>query len=159
MTDLIWPGIIIGFGATVLMDIWAIILSWLPGQGRPNWGPVGRWCWHLRHGKVFHDRIGDAAPYDHENALGWIFHYLVGILYGVILVLAVGPHWLAHPSFWPAWIWGIVTIAAGWFLLQPGLGLGIAASRTPNPALSRILGLIAHTVFGFGLYANALLIR
>ncbi len=158
MIDLIWPGIVIGFGATVLMDIWAIILSFFPGQSRPNWGPVGRWVWHLGRGRVFHDSIGAAEPYAAETALGWIFHYLVGILYGVILVLLVGPHWLAHPSFWPAWIWAIVTIAAGWFLLQPGLGLGWAGSRTPNPTRTRALGLIAHTVFGFGLYASALLI-
>jgi hypothetical protein len=66
---------------------------------------------------------------------------------------------LAEPTFLPAWIWGIVTIAGGWFLLQPGLGIGWAASKTPNPAKVRLLGLVAHTIFGFGLYATALLIR
>lgn len=157
MIDLLWRGAVIGIGATVLMDIWAIILSRFPGQGLPNWAPVGRWVWHLQHGKVFHQSIRTAAPYQHEQALGWAFHYLVGLLYGIILVLIMGRGWLAHPTFLPAWIWGIVTIAAGWFLLQPGLGIGWAASKTPNPTMTRILGLVAHTVFGFGLFGTALL--
>ena len=59
----------------------------------------------------------------------------------------------------PAWIFGIATLAFGWFLLQPGLGLGWAASRTPNPAKVRALNLVSHTVFGVGLYLTALLIR
>lgn len=159
MINLIWPGIIIGVGATVLMDVWAFILAAFPGQAKPNWGPVGRWVWHLREGRVFHQDIGRASPYAHEAALGWAFHYAVGALYGVLLLLITGPGWLAHPSFWPAWLWSILTIAAGWFLLIPGLGLGWAAARTPNPTKVRLLGLVAHTVFGFGLYATALLIK
>jgi hypothetical protein len=50
-------------------------------------------------------------------------------------------------------------VAAGWFLLQPGLGLGVAASRLPHPNRVRALNLAAHVVFGLGLYATALLIR
>ena len=56
------------------------------------------------------------------------------------------------------WAFGIATLAAGWFLLQPGLGAGVAASRTPNPGRQRIEGLIGHTVFGLGLWLTALLI-
>lgn len=158
MIDLVWRGIVIGLGATILMDVWAQSLALFPGQSRPNWAPVGRWVWHLGQGRVFHQDIGRAAPYAHELALGWIFHYAVGILYGVILAFIVGPAWFAHPTFWPAWVWGIVTIAAGWFLLLPGLGLGWAASRTPAPGITRALGLVAHTVFGFGLYLTALMV-
>jgi hypothetical protein len=70
-----------------------------------------------------------------------------------------GPTWLAKPTFLPAWIWGIVTVAAGWFLLQPGLGIGWAASKTPNPNKVRAMNLLAHTIFGLGLWLTALLIR
>ncbi len=159
MLELVWKGIVIGAGATLAMDIWAVALTLAFGQPRANWAPVGRWFYHLKNGKVFHDSIADAAPYRHELALGWLSHYAVGILYGVILVLIVGPTWLAEPTFLPAWIWGIATVAAGWFLLQPGLGIGWAASRTPNPNKVRALNLCAHTVFGLGLWATALAIR
>ncbi len=151
MLDLLWRG--------ALIDIWAILLAALFGLPRPNWGMVGRWVWHLRDGKVFHDDIGKAQPYAHELALGWAFHYLVGLVYGVILVLATGAAWLTAPTFLPAFILGIVTVGAGWFLLAPGMGAGWAASKTPNPTRTRALNLISHTVFAIGLFGTALLIR
>lgn len=159
MLDLLWRGALIGVGATALIDIWAILLAALFGLPRPNWGMVGRWVWHLRDGKVFHDDIGKAQPYAHELALGWAFHYLVGLVYGVILVLATGAAWLTAPTFLPAFILGIVTVGAGWFLLAPGMGAGWAASKTPNPTKTRVLNLISHTVFAIGLFGTALLIR
>lgn len=158
MFDIFWRGLLIGIGATMLMDIWAVVLWKLFGQKAPNWAPPGRWVWHLRHGKVFHDDISAAAPYAHEQALGWVFHYAVGALYGVILALIVGLSWFSAPTFLPAWILGIVTVGAGWFLLQPGLGIGWAASKTPNPAKVRALNLVAHTVFAAGLYGTAFLV-
>ncbi|MFC3072653.1 DUF2938 domain-containing protein [Shinella pollutisoli] len=159
MAVLLAKGILIGAGATVLMDLWAIVLWRFFGHPKPNWAPVGRWFWHLGRGKVFHDDIGAAAPYAYEHALGWIGHYAVGILYGVTLVLMTGPQWLAAPTFLPAFVLGIVTVGAGWFLLQPGLGLGVAAARLPNAGTVRLLNLVAHTVFAIGLYGTALFLR
>ncbi|WP_292200837.1 DUF2938 family protein, partial [Mesorhizobium sp.] len=92
MLDIVWRAIAIGIGATVFMDVWAIILNKAFGLPRPNWGMVGRWVRHLPE-KVFHDDISQAALYTHEKALGWAFHYLVGILYGVILVVLAGTGW------------------------------------------------------------------
>jgi hypothetical protein len=42
------------------------------------------------------------------------------------------------------------------FILQPSLGLGVAASKSPKPAQARLKSLVTHTVFGLGLYACAL---
>ena len=159
MFDVFWRAVAIGIGATVLMDLWAMFLHKAFGQPRPNWGPVGRWVWHLREGKVFHDDIADAAPYAHEKALGWAFHYFTGIVYGFILVALAGAGWLEAPTFLPAFILGIVTVGAGWFLLAPGMGAGWAASKRPNPMQIRALNLVAHTVFALGLWGTALLIR
>jgi hypothetical protein len=159
MLELIWRGIAMGIGGTVFMDIWAIVLHRFFGQSAPNWAPVGRWFWHVPKGTIFHDSIATAEPYEHELALGWISHYAVGIVYGVILALVVPATWFANPSFIEPWIVGIITVGAGWFLLQPGLGIGWAASKTPNPNKVRFLNLVAHTVFALGMYAVALLMR
>jgi hypothetical protein len=40
--------------------------------------------------------------------------------------------------------------------MQPSLGLGIAASRSPNPTRARLKSLVTHIVFGIGLYVCAL---
>lgn len=159
MLDLIWNGILIGIGATIAMDVWAIVLAQFPGESMPNWAPVGRWFSHLPRGTVFHADIGQSELYPGETAVGWIGHYAVGILYGVIFLLFMGQNWLAHPTFLPAWIWGIITVGAGWFLLQPALGIGWAASKTPNPTKVRIMNLIAHSWFAAGMYATALVLR
>ena len=71
----------------------------------------------------------------------------------------MGAGWFAAPTFLPAWILGIVTVGAGWFLLQPGLGIGVAASKLPNANTVRALNLVAHTIFALGLYGTALLLR
>ena len=67
--------------------------------------------------------------------------------------------WSAAPTFLPAWILGMVTIGAGWFLLQPGMGAGWAAAKRPNALQIRGLNIVAHTVFAAGLYGTALLLR
>ena len=130
-------GILMGVAGTVAMDIWAVFAQ------------VGR-------GKVFHADIGASEPVSGELRLGGIFHYAVGIAYGVIFALLAGADWIAAPTFLPVWIFSLVTILAGWCLLHPGMGLGWFASKTPSPWKTRALGLVAHTVFGLGMWWGAL---
>lgn len=158
MLELILKAIVIGAGATALMDVWAIFLNVAFKMPLPNWALVGRWFCGLTGGKVFHDDIAAAAPWPHELAIGWIAHYAIGILYAGALIFFAGPEWLAAPTFLPAWILGMVTIGAGWFLLQPGMGAGWAASNRPNPMQVRLLNILAHTVFAIGLYGSAMIV-
>ena len=159
MFEAFWKSAVIGIGATVLMDLWAIVLARLFGQSRPNWALVGRWFAHLGRGKVFHDNIAQAEQVPGELTIGWVFHYAVGIVYGFLLVAFAGTAWLANPTLLPAFILGMVTVLAAWLLLQPGMGAGWFAARTPNPMKTRALNLIGHTVFASGLYGTALLLR
>lgn len=73
----------------------------------------------------------------------------------VFVVLASGD-WLARPTLLPALLYGIGTVVFPFFVMQPSFGLGMAASRTPNPTQARLKSLVTHTVFGFGLYVCAL---
>lgn len=149
-------GILMGLGGTVAMDLWALILERAGVQGRPDWAMPGRWLGHVPRGRLFHDDIGRAAVVRGERGLGWALHYGVGIVYGVVFVALAGAGWMAEKPFLPVWAFSIATIAAGWFLLQPGMGLGWAASRTAAPGRARIMGLVAHTVFGLGMWGTAL---
>jgi hypothetical protein len=49
-------------------------------------------------------------------------------------------------------------VAAPLFVMQPAMGMGIAASKTPNPATARLRSLVVHAAFGVGLYVSALLL-
>lgn len=155
MLDIIWKTIATGIGATALIDLWALFLNRAFGIALPNWAMVGRWFAHVPRGRLFHKDIAQAAAIPNELAIGWVAHYATGIVYAAVLVLAMGPGWLQAPTFLPAFILGMVTIGAGWFLLQPGMGAGWAASRKPNRWQIRLLNILAHTVFGFGLFASA----
>ncbi|SEK52639.1 DUF2938 domain-containing protein [Pacificibacter marinus] len=158
MTTILLSGLLMGLGATIAMDLWALALNRVFGVGLSNWGNVGRWVVHLGRGTMFHDNISNAAPVHNETTIGWLFHYAVGLAYGVVLAVIMGADWLASPTFLPAWIFAIVTIGAGWFILQPGLGVGIAASKTATPWKARGMGLLAHTAFGFGLWITAVIL-
>ena len=152
---MIWTGVVMGVLGALAMDLRALLLERF-GQPRPNWAMPGRWLGHVVRGRVFHDDIGDAEPVPGELGLGWALHYGVGVLYGVVFVLLAGPGWVEAPSFLPLLAFSLLTIAAGWFLLQPGMGLGWAASKTPNPWKVRAMGLVAHTVFAVGMWVGVL---
>ena len=147
----------VGIGGTVFMDLWSVLLNRVFAIAPPNWGLVGRWVFHLKHGVVFHSDIQTEQETAGETYIGWAFHYGVGIIYGVVFIALIGADWLRDSSFLRVWVFSVTTLAAGWFLLHPGLGLGIALSKTPNPHFVRAMGLLGHSVFGFGMWGTALL--
>jgi len=154
--DWLTIGVLMGLGGTLAMDLWALLLRAFAGMPLPNWGNVGRWSAQVSRGRVFHESITAVAPVAGETGIGWAVHYGVGIVYGVLFLAIVGPDWLDGMPFLPLWVFSILTIAAGWFLLQPGMGLGWAASKTDDPWRARRMGLIAHTVFALGMWVVAL---
>ncbi|MGQ3356122.1 MAG: DUF2938 domain-containing protein [Phreatobacter sp.] len=159
MVEFIWRSIVLGVAATALLDLWALFLHRAFAVPPPNWGMVGRWVGHLPQGRFVHDDIGRAAPVPNERAIGWIFHYAVGIAFAVALLAIWGLGWARVPTLVPALIVGYVTIGCGWFILQPGMGAGIAASKRDNAMQIRMLNILGHTVFGLGLYLAALATR
>jgi hypothetical protein len=151
--------VLTGVGATMLMDGWGVVRKLLIGFPPADYGMVGRWIGHMAHGKFRHDRIAAAAPITGERILGWTVHYLIGIAFAAGLVWFVGDEWLRDPTLAPALAFGIATVAAPFLIMQPGMGAGIAASRTPNPNSARLHSLLTHSVFGFGLWAAASVLR
>lgn len=157
MIEFLWKSLLIGAGGTLAMDVWALVLNKTAGVPLPNWAMVGRWFCHIPKGKLFHDDIAKAEGFGSERAVGWIAHYAIGIIYAGVLIWVV-PGWLAAPTFLPAWILAMVAIGAGWFLLQPGMGGGIASSKRANAGQIRLLNFLAHTVFALGLWGTALVL-
>jgi hypothetical protein len=159
MMNLVQHVIAIGVGATALVDAWALLRRALLGTALPNYALVGRWLGHMPRGRFRHEAIGKSPAVRGELALGWGFHYLTGIAYAGILVALAGSAWLERPTPMPALAIGLGTVAAPFLLMQPGMGAGIAASRSANPAAARLQSLVTHGVFGLGLYLAALAAR
>ncbi|HKX95483.1 MAG TPA: DUF2938 domain-containing protein [Methylibium sp.] len=149
----------IGIGATALIDFWALARRRLLGVAPPRYDLVGRWLGHMPRGRFRHASIAAAAPVRSERLVGWAAHYLTGIAFAAILLATCGTAWLDRPTLGPALAVGIGTVAAPFLLMQPGMGAGIAASRTPSPASARLHSLATHAVFGLGLYASGLALK
>lgn len=148
--------LITGVGATAVTDLWGIVRRPLLGIAPPDYGLVGRWLGHMPRGRFRHESIAASAPVRGERLIGWTAHYLIGIAFAALLLATAGPAWIQRPTIGPALMVGIVTVAAPFLLMQPGMGAGIAASRTPRPATARVQSLVTHAVFGLGLYAAGL---
>jgi len=156
LTDLITNSLAIGIGATVFMDIWALIQKHVFRQKTLDYALVGRWAGHLALGRRIGGHISSAAIIPNERALGWTIHYLTGVIFAAIFLAIIGEDWMQSPAIAPALLFGAVSVLAPFLILQPGLGAGIAASRTPEPNVARAKSLVTHLMFGLGLYLSAL---
>lgn len=147
----------VGIGATLATDLWALALQRTLGLRPPDWAMIGRWLGHLPSGRLVQPDIAHATPVRGELAIGWLAHYATGVVFATALLALAGPDWARQPSLLPALGFGLVTVIFPYALLQPGLGAGFAASRTPAPNRMRLRSLLTHAVFGLGLYVSALL--
>ena len=147
--------LVMGCGATAVMDIWAIARARLLGMPALDYALVGRWLAYLARGRFRHDRIAASPPMKAERLIGWSAHYLIGIVFAAALLAVWGLEWARQPTLGPALIVGVGSVAAPFLLMQPGMGAGIAASRTPRPNAARLQSLLTHAIFGLGLYVAA----
>ena len=145
---------LIGIGATAVMDTWLLLLSRL-GVPTASFALVGRWIGHMTRGRFTHAAITKAPAVRHELGLGWLTHYAIGIAYAALLVATQGSAWLAQPTVPAAVAVGVATVAAPWFVMQPAMGSGVLASKTPAPLKNCLRNLANHAVFGAGLYLAA----
>lgn len=146
--------LLVGVGATAVMDVWLLLLSRL-GVPTTSFAMVGRWVGHFARGQFAHAAISKAAPIPFELGLGWLTHYVIGLAYAVLLVVAQGTAWLEQPTVLPALVFGAFTVAAPWFVMQPAMGAGFLALKTQTPLKNCLRSLANHAVFGLGLYLAA----
>lgn len=148
---------LLGIGATAVMDAWLLLLKRL-GVPTLNFAFIGRWVGHLVRGQIAHAAIAKAAPVRGELAWGWLTHYAVGAAFAGVLLSLQSAAWVHSPTLWPALAVGMGTVVAPLLVMQPAMGSGLAASRTPTPLKNCLRSLANHTVFGLGLYLSALVI-
>lgn len=147
--------IAIGTGATLVMDAWLIVLRRL-GVRTASFGLIGRWVAHIFRGRWVHASIAKAEPVKGEDALGWGVHYAIGIVFAGLLVSITGTGWIQAPTVAPAILFGVISVAAPLLVMQPAMGSGFLAMRTPTPFANCLRSLVNHSVFGAGLYLAAL---
>jgi hypothetical protein len=90
---------------------------------------VGRWFGNMAHGQFVQVAMSEAVPVKGELAIGWIAHYAIGW----------GKVWLERPTLLPPMILAWVLLVAPYLMMMPGMGMGIAGSRTPKPKVTAAL--------------------
>jgi hypothetical protein len=149
--------VLIGAGATAVMDVWLMVLQRLKVPTL-NFAFIGRWIGNGLGFRWASDGIAKAPPVRGELLLGWAAHYTIGVLFAALLVSVSEAEWMQAPTLLPAVSVGIATVLIPLLIMQPAMGAGIASSRTPKPLLNVLKSLANHTVFGIGLYLAALLV-
>ena len=147
---------LVGIGATVVMDIGSVIQRAMK-MPTLDYALVGRWAGHICRGQWSHNSIAKAPAIMGESVTGWGIHYFTGVLFAALLIAIEGTEWLRTPILLPAVIVGALTVLVPFFVMQPAMGAGIAASRTPSPWVNRLRSLLNHAIFGLGLYLSAIL--
>lgn len=156
---LLGSAVVMGLGATLTFDLWALFLKHAFRMTPSNLCLVGRWLGYMPDGIFRHTNIAATPPKRAECAVGWTAHYLIGVTFALAFVAVVGQPWLRQPTPIPALLFGIITVLAPFFVMQPLMGLGWAASKTAQPAPARMRSLMNHAAFGVGLYLFALAVN
>lgn len=150
--------VLIGIGATLMVDIWGFVQSLFKIKSL-DYRFVGRWIANFPKGKFFHENIMKTEPVRVEVIMGWTAHYLIGIGFSFLLFIVYGKEWIEEPMLFPAVLIGLITVVAPLFIMQPAFGFGIASSKLPSPNMRRIKSLMTHLIYGIGLYISALLVN
>jgi hypothetical protein len=155
--DIAIRAVLIGVGGTVVLDLYAWLLHRIFGMPATNWGLVGRWIGLMPRGHFVQPQLGKADRVPGELAIGWVFHYLIGAGYGLLLVAIWGADWLQRPTVAAPMTLALALLVLPYFAMMPGMGMGMAASRAPKPNVARLKSVAGHSVFGIGMYLTALL--
>jgi hypothetical protein len=147
--------VMIGMGATAILDLWVLALNGLGVQTLPM-ALIGRWVGHVFRGRLTHTAIRQAEPIAGERPLGWAVHYAVGIMFAAVLAVWAGPAWIAMPTLAPALAVGAASVAMPLLVMQPAMGGGFLSSRTATPFRNSARSVLSHLVLGMGFYITAI---
>lgn len=149
---------LVGIGATATVDAITYILSLFTHKGH-GIIYIGRWVAYAFNGTFLHATIIETPSVTNEVLIGWLTHYVVGILFAFGLIALFGKKWLAKPGILAAMIVANVTLFFPICILQPAMGFGIAFSKLPQADFLLAKIMLIHAAYGFGLYYTALILN
>ena len=105
--------------------------------------------------------LGAGAVIINENnelLVGYLVHYAIGVIYGIIYVI-FNYMFYDYPSVFLAIIIGFIAVLGSWCIIMPfAINIGFFASKKEERFQLMAQNLIAHFVFGIGLFIGYLLV-
>ena len=153
-----FEGLISGIIATFLFDLFQISLFYAYKIKKSKWNIVGRYFLGLRKGMYFRYDILNEPLEKYELIIGYFIHYMIGSIFGLIYII-FNIILFKEPSFFLALTIGFLTVLGGWCVMMPyAYNKGFFGSRVENQKELLVQNLIAHFIFGIGLYGGYLLV-
>ena len=141
----------IGILATLFMDLFSIINKKLFKITPLNYAIIGRWVLHWKSCKFAHNNIMQTQTLKNELVLGWIIHYITGVSW-TYLYFVMCTYFSYEINLLNTIIFTSITTLLPFMVIQPFLGFGFFAYKTPSPIHSIRNSLIAHITFGVGIF-------
>ena len=151
-------GFVSGIIATIIFDLFQGSLSYAYEIKKPSWNLVGRFFAGLLDKKYFRANIENEDKVKYELIIGYLIHYIIGIIFGVIYII-LNLIFYDSPSYLIAILFGFFTVLGAWCIMMPfAYNIGFFASKKDNQKQILTQNLIAHFIFGSGLYIGYLII-
>ena len=154
----IFKGLISGIIATLIFDIFQISLSYAYNINKSRWDLIGRYFLGFKEKKYIREDLENDERVKNELLFGYIFHYIIGMIFGIIYV-TINLIFYNHPSIILALIIGFSTVIGSWCILMPfAFNTGFFANKKEESLQIMVSNLIAHFIFGIGLYLGFVII-
>jgi hypothetical protein len=121
-----------------------------PALGKGPSGGLGRWIGHMLQGRFRHEDITKAAPVAHEDTIGVVAHYAIGLVLGAgygVLLRVPRPR---QSSLSSAAAYGVATTVLPWLWMFPARGQGVMGLRDGDLRVPTF-ALCTHIAYGLGL--------
>lgn len=148
-------GIIIGFFATMVMDLWTLLLFFITGHPI-DWGIIGKVVGYMFEGDLIVSDMSKYHALKYQNAIGWLTHYSVGFIYAIAFELIV-LHGLKYKvSLLKTLIFAWVLMFFPLCVLSPLFGNGFFYMYSASPLHNILYTISCHTMFGIGLWLGTI---
>ncbi|MDG2348514.1 MAG: DUF2938 family protein [Gammaproteobacteria bacterium] len=149
-------GIIIGFFATMFMDLWTLFLFFITGHPI-DWGIIGKVVGYLFQGDLILPDMSQYHALEYQNAIGWMTHYTVGFIYAIAFELIV-LHGLRYKvSLLKTLLFAWILMFFPFCVLSPLFSHGFFFMDSVSPLHNILYTISCHTMFGIGLWLGTLL--
>ncbi|MDH5785503.1 MAG: DUF2938 domain-containing protein [Chromatiales bacterium] len=157
MMEFILPLYLAGLVGSLGMDLISPLAERLGYRTGVTMPLIGRWFIGLFSGRFFHADIRHTPVQQHENLVGWLFHYFIGG--GAVALLFLPILWAGDYAVLPSsplpWVaFGLFTSFLPWLLLMPSYGWGLFGMLGPNGSKPLIASPLNHLGYGVGLWAG-----
>lgn len=145
-------GILIGIIATLLFDLYQNSLFYAYNINKPKWNLIGRYFYGYINKKYFRKDLENDEIIKNELIIGYIVHYIIGSVFGVIYSLTI-TFLFPELKLTIAIAIGFITVLGNWCFLMPfALNIGFFASKKDENKQIMVQNLLAHFIFGIGLF-------